>query len=53
MWEDQGRVMLPRRQGFITQTIEGDRRTDQIFDGTPMQAARGLANEHDGGAEHH
>ena len=36
--------MLPRRMGFTSTVIEGERRTDDIFDGTPMQAARGLAN---------
>ena len=43
-WDDLARVQLPRRLGFVTQTSEGDRRTEDIFDGTPMQAARGLAN---------
>ncbi len=43
-WEDLARVMLPRRMGFTTTQVEGERRTDDIFDGTPMQAARGLAN---------
>ncbi len=43
-WDDLARVMLPRRLGFASTTIEGERRTDDIFDGTPMQAARGLAN---------
>ncbi len=43
-WDDLSRVMLPRRMGFVTQTIEGDRRTEDIFDGTPMQAARALGN---------
>ena len=43
-WDDLARVMLPRRLGFVTQTSEGDRRTEDIFDGTPMQAARGLGN---------
>ena len=43
-WDDLARVMLPRRMGFTTTVIEGERRTDDIFDGTPMQAARGLAN---------
>lgn len=44
LWDDLSRVQLPRRVGFATTTIEGERRTDDIFDGTPMQAARGLAN---------
>lgn len=43
-WEDLARVMLPRRMGFTSTVIDGERRTDDIFDGTPMQAARGLAN---------
>lgn len=43
-WEDLARVMLPSRLGFVTQTQEGDRRSEDIYDGTPMQAARGLAN---------
>ena len=43
-WDDLARVQLPRRMGFTSTVIEGERRTDDIFDGTPMQAARGLAN---------
>ena len=43
-WDDLARVFLPRRLGFATTTIEGERRTEEIYDGTPMQAARGLAN---------
>ncbi len=43
-WDDLASVQLSRRQGFVTQVSEGDRRTDNIFDGTPMQAARALAN---------
>jgi Bacteriophage head to tail connecting protein len=43
-WDDLARVMLPRRMGFTTTPVEGERRTDDIYDGTPMQAARGLAN---------
>lgn len=43
-WEDCARVMLPRRMGFTTSIQPGERRTDDIFDGTPAQAARGLAN---------
>lgn len=43
-WDDLARVMLPRRMGFATTVIEGGRRVDDIFDSTPMQAARGLAN---------
>ena len=43
-WDDLARVMLPRRLGFSQTTIDGESRTEDIFDGTPMQAARGLAN---------
>lgn len=43
-WEDLARVMLPRRMGFASATVDGDRRTDEIYDGTPMQGVRGLAN---------
>lgn len=44
LWDDLARVMLPRRLGFAQTTVEGERRTEDIFDSTPMQAARGLAN---------
>lgn len=43
-WDDLCRVMLPRRMGFATTQVDGARRTEDIYDGTPMQAARGLAN---------
>ncbi len=43
-WEDLAEVQLPRVLGFTTTQREGERRTDGIYDGTPMQAARGLAN---------
>lgn len=43
-FEDLARLMLPRRLGFVTQTSEGERRTEEIYDATSMQAARGLAN---------
>ena len=43
-WDDLARVHLPRRMGFTSTVIEGERRTDDIYDGTPMQAARSLAN---------
>ena len=44
LWDDLARVMLPRRLGFASTTIEGERRTEDIFDSTPMQAAQKLAN---------
>ena len=42
--EDLARVLLPRRQGFVTEQVEGSQRLEDIYDGTPQQAARGLAN---------
>lgn len=43
-WDDLAHVMLPRRLGFASMPLDGDRRTDDLFDSSPMQAARGLAN---------
>ena len=43
-WDDLARVLLPRRQGFMAKLEEGDQRVDSIYDGTPMQGARSLAN---------
>jgi hypothetical protein len=43
-WDDLARVMLPRRLGFSQTTVTGERRTEDIFDGSPMRAARGLSN---------
>ena len=43
-WDDLARVLLPRRQGFASKTMDGDQRVDDVYDGTPMQAARSLAN---------
>jgi hypothetical protein len=42
--EDLVKIMQPGRMGFASTPIPGDRRTDDLYDGTPMQAARGLAN---------
>ena len=42
-WEDLSRIFLPSRGGFTSDSVEGQRDVD-IFDGTPMQAARSLAN---------
>lgn len=47
-FESLARVMHVRRQGFITQETAGDRRTDEIYDSTPMQARRALASAIDG-----
>ena len=43
-WDDLARLLLPRRTGFVTQFIEGDRRTEEIYDATGMRAARSLRN---------
>lgn len=43
-WDDLARVMVPRLLGFSEETVRGDSRVDDVFDGTPMRAARGLAN---------
>lgn len=43
-WDDLAYVMLPRRLGFASTTVDGESRTEDNFDGTPLQAARGLAN---------
>lgn len=45
LWEDLARVQLPRRLGFITDVEEGERRTEELYDGTPMREAKGLANK--------
>ena len=44
LFEDLARILLPGRMGFASTTVNGDRRTDDLFDSTPMQAARGLSN---------
>jgi len=43
-WDDIARVTLPRRLGFLSQTIEGDKRTQDLFDGTAIHSAKSLAN---------
>ena len=42
--EDITRIMAPRLIGFTSAPIDGDIRTEEIFDSTPMTAARSLAN---------
>lgn len=42
-WDDLARVHIPRMLGF-SETREVGERHDDLFDGTPMHAARGLAN---------
>jgi len=43
-YDDLANVMLTRREGFRESTMPGDARNDDIYDGTPMQGARSLAN---------
>lgn len=43
-YDDLARVMIPRLLGFSESHVRGESRTEEIFDGTPMMAARGLAN---------
>ena len=43
-FEDLARIHLTQRMGFVGTTVEGARRTENLYDGTPMQAERGLAN---------
>ncbi|NKB59003.1 MAG: hypothetical protein GKS00_21970 [Alphaproteobacteria bacterium] len=47
-FESLARVFLPRRLGFTSVRPEGERRTEELYDGTPQQAARGLAGALDG-----
>jgi len=47
-WQELAEVMLPRRVGFTGEPRPGAKRTDKIFDGTPMLARRGLAAAIDG-----
>ena len=47
-WQELAEVMLPRRASFTTEGQAGAKRTEKIFDGTPMLARRGLAAAIDG-----
>ncbi len=47
-WQDIAEVMLPQRADFTTTHAPGAKRTDTIFDGTPLLAVRGLAASIDG-----
>jgi hypothetical protein len=42
-WEDLAELLRPVRTGFNGDRAAGDKRTEEIFDGTPLQAVRGLA----------
>ncbi len=43
-WQDLAERFLPRRADFTIQQTAGARRAQDNFDGTPMQAVRGLAS---------
>ena len=47
-WQELAELLLPRRADFTTAHSAGEKRTEKQFDGTPMQAARGLAAALDG-----
>ncbi len=47
-WQELAEVMLPRRASFTTEARAGAKRSEKIFDGTPMLARRGLAAAIDG-----
>ena len=47
-WQDLADLILPRRAEFTGTRSPGQKRTERQFDGTPMQAARGLAAALDG-----
>ena len=47
-WQDIADLMHPRRAEFNVIRTPGQKRTEKIFDGTPLQAARGLAASMDG-----
>ncbi|MEQ8356725.1 MAG: portal protein [Kiloniellaceae bacterium] len=47
-WQELAEVLLPRRADFTGDRGDGARRSDHLFDGTPMLARRGLAAAIDG-----
>lgn len=47
-WQDLAEVMHPRRADFTAFTVEGEQRTERIYDGTPGLARRGLSSAVDG-----
>lgn len=44
-WQELAEVLLPRRADFTNQasTVDGERRTDNVYDSVPMQARRSLS----------
>lgn len=47
-WQDLAGVMRPVRADFTASTVEGSRRTNEIYDSTPLIAVRGLASAIEG-----
>ncbi len=47
-WQELGELLRTERADFTGEPSPGERRTRRIFDGTPQQAARGLASALDG-----
>lgn len=43
-WQELAEVFLPGRADFTQSRFEGEKRTEKIFDGTPLIARRGLAS---------
>ena len=43
-WQELAEVLLPRRADFTVTRMDGDRRTDNVFDSVPIQARRSLAS---------
>lgn len=43
-WQELAEVLLPRRADFTYETtVDGERRTDNVYDSVPMQARRSLS----------
>lgn len=42
-WEDLAELLRPVRLGFVGDEADGAKRMEEVYDGTPMQAVRGLA----------
>ena len=47
-WQELGELLRTERADFTAEPGPGERRTRRVFDGTPQQAARGLASALDG-----
>lgn len=48
LWQEIADIMFPKRADITQDTLPGEKRTDIIYDGTPMLARRGLASAIDG-----